>query len=281
MNERKADRTYILTERQFLESVLAGATSKRYLPPGTLAEVQRAAVETAENGGVVLRIWVGQGERTVALEPQVLQPLLKGYAEELPGNVPTLAQVKGWLEADLLEVSQWVHALHARAHPIAGMVLPDLPEQPLVLFEVGTPQDDLPVPGSGAKKAKAGKKAKAARAAAPKVDFPSKKERKQRQHARAGAAAARSLIEDDGDTPENNARNMRAEMAEQEQAERARKPAKKAPREVHQPPPVEKRTTQATRRKLDAAAAARATDDVDAEVAAVEHAGGFPRGGGD
>lgn len=152
MTERKADRTYILTERQFIESVLVGATTKRYLPPGIAAEAQRAQVETAENGGVVVRVWLGP--IATALEPQVLQPLLKQFASELPGPVPTITEVRLWREEELLEVSNWVRALHARAHPIAGMVLPDPGDQPLVLFEVVRPD-----PAKPAKKAKVAKKA--------------------------------------------------------------------------------------------------------------------------
>jgi hypothetical protein len=116
-----------------------------------LEVVKRCNVEKADNGGVIVRIWEGgkvepqrgperydpvsETFKPIAIEPQALIHDLKNHAKELPGPVPTLAEIKAWPEADLLAVSQWVRAVHAHAHPIAGMVLPEVPDQPSVLFE--------------------------------------------------------------------------------------------------------------------------------------------------
>lgn len=147
MSEREPDRIYVLTERQFIESVLTGAA--KFLPPGMTADAQRCMVQRAENG-VVLQIWVGEKDpdrylRTVPLEPQVLVPLLKQFSAQMPAGPPTLTEVKAWPEADLLEVSNWVRALHAHATPITGMALPEIPDQPAVLFEV-RPEESEPAP---------------------------------------------------------------------------------------------------------------------------------------
>lgn len=156
-DERTPDRVYILTERQFIESVLVGANSKRFLPPDLIGKVQRCAVERAENGGVVLRVWEGEGEREV-IEPAELHRLLKGYAKELPGPVPTLAEVKAWTGEDQLAVSNWVSALHARAAPIRGMAQPDPGPQPEVLFEVQVRPAPAPAKKAAKKKKGSGKK---------------------------------------------------------------------------------------------------------------------------
>ncbi len=118
--ERAPERTYILSERQFIDAVLKGAVAIGVLPDGPL-ELERARVHRADNGGLVIHLWLPAATSPeVAYEPKTLQPLLRQYEAELPGPVPTLAEVQAWTQEQLLEVSAWVRHVHAWAHPITG-----------------------------------------------------------------------------------------------------------------------------------------------------------------
>lgn len=128
MSERKPDRTYVLTERQFLSALIAGAVQQRLVPQDLGERLERAQCEHVQNG-VVLRVWEAEPQRTT----KELVAGLRGYASELPAAVPTEKEIEAWTQEQRQEVEIWLDVLHARAAPIAGMVQPELPPVPEVL----------------------------------------------------------------------------------------------------------------------------------------------------
>ena len=136
MAERKPDHSFVLTERQFIDAVIRGAAQGKTIPALDWDRLLRAQVERTDNGAV-LRVWLDAGEtEPIRVMPaKELLAMLKAYQKHLPGKLPTKKQLESWKLDDLLEVSQWLRALHAHAAPIAGHELPPIPDQPLVLFD--------------------------------------------------------------------------------------------------------------------------------------------------
>lgn len=166
--ERAPERTYILSERQFIDAVLKGAMAIGVLPDRPL-ELERARVHRANNGGLVIHLWLPAATSAeVAFEPKELLRMLRQYEAELPGPVPTLAEVQAWTPEQLLEVSAWVRHVHAWAHPIKGNEPEPMDYDPpeVLLTARGAPSKPTPVQ----KKKRAARKRTAAEADREKLE---------------------------------------------------------------------------------------------------------------